>query len=138
MTCESRPAARECKWLLLFKIILKFSNSLCFSKIFKFPVFSLSGITFHNFPCFPCAVGTLLCLDDIRSLHWHMTQQRTKLDFCVSKFNVYFLFVLILSMCLITILSNVLKACTFTERAIGCSCRISHGLSWTLEAVILA
>ena len=62
MTCKSRPAARECKWLLLFKIILKFSNSLfslCFSKIFKFPVFSLSGITFHNFPCFPCAVGTL-------------------------------------------------------------------------------
>ena len=27
------------------------------SEIFKFPVFSLSGITFHNFPC---AVGTLL------------------------------------------------------------------------------
>ena len=49
--------ARESKWLLLFKIILKFSNSLCFAKIFKFPVFSLSGITFHNFPC---AVGTLI------------------------------------------------------------------------------
>ena len=54
--CALRVATRECKWLLLFKIILKFSNSLCFSKIFKFPVFSQSGITFHNFPC---AVGTL-------------------------------------------------------------------------------
>ena len=32
---------------------------LCFSNIFKFPVFSLSGITFHHFPCFACGVGTL-------------------------------------------------------------------------------
>ena len=30
-----------------------------FSKIFTFPVFSLSGFIFHNFPCFPYAVGTL-------------------------------------------------------------------------------
>ena len=59
MTYESRPAARECKWLLLFKIILKFSNSLCFPCVF--PKF-LSGITFHNFPCFPCAVGTLVTM----------------------------------------------------------------------------
>ena len=29
------------------------------SEVFKVAVFSLSGITFHNFPCFPCAVGTL-------------------------------------------------------------------------------
>ena len=26
----------------------------------KFPVFSLTGIFFGHFPCFPCAVGTLL------------------------------------------------------------------------------
>ena len=29
---------------------LKFQNSLCFSKIFKFPVLSSSEITFHHFP----------------------------------------------------------------------------------------
>ena len=34
-------------------------NSLCFGKISKFPVFSLIGIFFGHFPCFPCAVGTL-------------------------------------------------------------------------------
>ena len=35
-------------------------NSLCFGKISKFPVFSLTGIFLGHFPCFPCAVGTLL------------------------------------------------------------------------------
>ena len=34
-------------------------NSLCFGKISKFPVFSLTGNCFGHFPCFPCAVGTL-------------------------------------------------------------------------------
>ena len=33
--------------------------SLCFGKISKFHVFSLTGIFFGHFPCFPCAVGTL-------------------------------------------------------------------------------
>ena len=33
--------------------------SLCFGKISKFPVFSMTGIFFGYFPCFPCAVGTL-------------------------------------------------------------------------------
>ena len=33
--------------------------SLCFDKISKFPVFSLTGIFVGHFPCFPCAVGTL-------------------------------------------------------------------------------
>ena len=33
--------------------------SLCFGKISKFPVFSLTGIFFCHFPCFPCGVGTL-------------------------------------------------------------------------------
>ena len=39
------------------------SLSVCFGKISKFPVFSLTGIFFGHFPCFPCfpcAVGTLL------------------------------------------------------------------------------
>ena len=35
------------------------TNSLCFGKISKFPVFSLRGNFFGHFPCFPCAVGTL-------------------------------------------------------------------------------
>ena len=34
--------------------------SMCFGKISKFPVFSLTGIFLGHFPCFPCAVGTLL------------------------------------------------------------------------------
>ena len=34
-------------------------NSLCFGKISKFPVFSLTRNFFGHFPCFPCAVGTL-------------------------------------------------------------------------------
>ena len=34
--------------------------SLCFGKIFKIPVFSLTGNIVGHFPCFPCAVGTLL------------------------------------------------------------------------------
>ena len=34
-------------------------NSLCFGKISKFPVFSLTGNFLGHFPCFPCAVGTL-------------------------------------------------------------------------------
>ena len=34
--------------------------SLCFGKISKFPVFSRTGNIFGRFPCFPCAVGTLL------------------------------------------------------------------------------
>ena len=33
-------------------------NSLCFDKISKFPVFSLTENIFGYFPCFPCAVGT--------------------------------------------------------------------------------
>ena len=33
-------------------------NSLCFVKISKFPVFSLT-VNFGHFPCFPCPVGTL-------------------------------------------------------------------------------
>ena len=45
MTYELRPAVRECKWLLLFKIILKFSNSLCFPRVFP---------KFSNSLCFPC------------------------------------------------------------------------------------
>ena len=45
MTYESRAAARECKWLLLFKIILKSSNSLCFPCVFP---------KFSNSLCFPC------------------------------------------------------------------------------------
>ena len=35
-------------------------NCLCFGKISSFPVFSLTGNLFGHFPCFPCAVGTLL------------------------------------------------------------------------------
>ena len=31
-----------------------------FGKISKFPVFSMTGIPFCHFPCFPCVVGTLL------------------------------------------------------------------------------
>ena len=34
-------------------------NSLCFDKISKFSVFSLTGNFLGHFPCFPCAVGTL-------------------------------------------------------------------------------
>ena len=33
--------------------------SLCFGKISKFPVFSLTGNLFCHFTCFPCSVGTL-------------------------------------------------------------------------------
>ena len=73
MTYESRPAARECKWLLLFKIILKFSNSLCFPCVFpkfsnscvfpvwnyfsQFSLFSLCSGNPEHGSCFVC----LLC-----------------------------------------------------------------------------
>ena len=36
-----------------FPVLSKFPNSLCFDKISKFPVFSLSGIFFCHFPVFP-------------------------------------------------------------------------------------
>ena len=34
--------------------------SLCFGKISKFPVFSLTVTFFGHFPCSPCAVGTVI------------------------------------------------------------------------------
>ena len=34
-------------------------NSMCFGKISKFLVFSLTGNFLGHFPCFPCVVGTL-------------------------------------------------------------------------------
>ena len=37
--------------------------SLCFGKIFKFLVFSLTGIIFWQFPCFPCGMDTLIIPD---------------------------------------------------------------------------
>ena len=40
-----------------YQKVLNSLFSLSFSKIFKFPVFSLSGFTFHSFPC---GVETLL------------------------------------------------------------------------------
>ena len=39
--------------------IREFTISLCFGKIAKFPVFSLTGNLFGHFPCFPSVVGTL-------------------------------------------------------------------------------
>ena len=41
--------------------------SLCFAKIFKFPVFSLTGNLFDQFPCFPCAMGTQILEHCLRS-----------------------------------------------------------------------